>query len=72
MEDTGKKGLGQKLKEKLHLGHSSKSSNASDDSGFASQGQASVVLRYLLYMIGFQQCGASTSVLLCTSAVDES
>lgn len=47
MEDTGKKGLGQKLKEKLHLGHSSKSSNASDDSGYAAQGQASAVVCFL-------------------------
>lgn len=39
MEDTGKKGLRATLKEKLHLGHSSKASNASDDSGYSSHGQ---------------------------------
>lgn len=39
MEDTGKRGLGQKLKDKLHIGHSSKGSAASDESGYSNQGQ---------------------------------
>ncbi len=37
MEDTGKKGLGQKLKDKLHIGHSHKGSAASDESGYSNQ-----------------------------------
>ena len=45
MEDTGKKGLGQKLKDKLHLGHSHKSSGGSDEYG--NQGQVSLVARSL-------------------------
>lgn len=39
MEDTGKKGLGQKLKDKLHIGHSHKGSTASDESGHSNQVQ---------------------------------
>lgn len=39
MEDSGKRGLGQKLKDKLHIGHSHKNSAASDESGYSSQGQ---------------------------------
>ena len=39
MEDSGKRGLGQKLKDKLHIGHSHKNSAAPDDRLNSSQGQ---------------------------------
>lgn len=47
MEDTGKKGLGQKLKDKLHIGHSHKGSAASDESGYSNQGQVCQLERLL-------------------------
>lgn len=56
MEDSGKKGLRAKLKETLHIGHSSKASNASDDSGYASHGQ----VRSFCHTIGVQLSDAST------------
>ena len=43
-DDTGKRGLGQKLKDKLHIGHTHKTSAASDDTNYGSQGQARPVL----------------------------
>ena len=47
MEDTGKKGLGQKLKDKLHIGHSHKGSAASDESSYSNQVQVCQLERLL-------------------------
>ena len=37
MEDTGKRSLGQKFKDKLHIGQGNKSSAASDASDYSNQ-----------------------------------